>query len=144
MMSVDTTSAYFYCSGMLERLNLLPRLAIVIGYLEAVALAGYGASIALFEQTGTTAGVSGTGADVAPAVLTALYFVFAALTVLVTRLLSSSRRAAFTPFVLIQAFALVVAQSLLGASGTRLAGVVLVAVAGTALAAVFASRRQLS
>ena len=142
MISVDTRSAYFYCSGMPERSFPITRLINVVGYLEAVSLVGYGASIALFERSGATDGM--TGSSLAPVVLTALYAIFAGIAVLVTRMLASGRRAAFTPFLLMQAFAFVVAQSLLGAQSTRAAGAMLVAVGALGISAAIRMRKELS
>lgn len=116
------------------------RIAGVVGYVEAMALIAYAISILAFEQGGATSGISGAGADLAPGVLVALYLAFAVIVFVVTTGLLRASRRAFTPYLLVQAFGLVVAQPLLGAASTRLAGVVLVAVA--ALALVVAARAR--
>lgn len=104
--------------------------AVVVGLIEALALVLYGISIVVYEQGGDTTGISGSGADLAPVVLIGLFLVFAALVLLVTWLLSKGRRAARTPFLMVQAFAIVVAQPLIAEPSTRvLGGLVLLAVA---------------
>lgn len=142
MISVDTRAAYFYCSGMPEPSLPVTQMVTVVGYLEALSLFGYGASIALFERSGVTNGM--TGSSLAPVVLTALYAIFAGIAVLVTRMLTSGRRAAFTPFLLMQAFAFVVAQSLIGAHSTRAAGVALVALGALGMSTAIRMRKELS
>jgi len=69
-------------------------------------------------------------------VLVALYAVFAALVLLIARAYRRGARAAVTPMLLVQAFAVVVAQPLLSADGTRALGllVLFTAVAGAGLA----------
>lgn len=89
----------------------------------------YALSIVVFESRDETTGISGAGADLAPAVLIGLFVVFAALVLLVTWLLVRGRRAARTPFVLTQAFSVVVAQPLISASATRSAGVAVLVLA---------------
>ncbi len=129
--SVDTHGAYFYCSGMPAFASLPKslRIAGVVGYLEAATVAGYGISISAFEATGSTSGIAGSGANLAPGVLTALYAAFAALMFAVTTLLVRARRAGLTAFLLVQAFGLVVAQPLLQADDTRFIGVAVVVAA---------------
>ena len=117
------------------------RAAGALGYLQAVGLTAYAISIAAFEQGGTTAGVTGT--DLAPVVLVALYLAFAAIAFGVSTGLVQCRRRAFTPYLLLQAFGLVVAQPLLAEPGTRVLGVLLVAVALTAGATAVAARGAL-
>lgn len=112
------------------------RLAGAIGYLEALATAGYGLSIAVFERGGTTSGISGSGADLAPIVLVAVYLGFAALVWLVTRMVMRGRRSALTAFILVQAFGLVIAQPLLQETSTRVVGLLLVLVSVAALVSV--------
>ncbi len=145
--SVDTPGAYFYCSGMPAFASLPTglRIAGVLGYLEALAVISYGISIRAFETTGSTSGISGSGADLAPSVLTVLYAAFATLMGILATVLVRRRRAGLTPFLLVQAFALVVAQPLLLGNATRVLGVVVAVVAliaaGSALAP--ASRESL-
>lgn len=136
MSNVDTSAAYFYCFAVPEP-TPRPRsitAAVAIGALEALGLTAYGVSIIAFERGSTTTGISGSGADLAPAVLIALFIVFAGLVLLVTGMVRGGRRAARTPFLLVQAFALVIAQPLLSASDTRILGVLIAlgAVAGVA------------
>lgn len=107
-------------------LPLSLRIGIAVGYLEALATVAYGLSIAAFERTGSTSGISGSGADLAPAVLVAVYVGFACLVFLVTHMLRRGRRSALTAYLLVQAFGLVVAQPLLQESSTRLGGAVIV------------------
>jgi hypothetical protein len=112
------------------------RIAVAIGYLEALAVAAYGASIALFERGGSTSGISGSGADLAPTVLVAVYVGFATLVLLVVLMLRRGRRSALTAFLLVQAFGLVVAQPLLQEGSTRAVGALVVVVALGAIAAI--------
>ena len=121
------------------------RLAVGVAVMQAAGLLAYGGSIVLSEQGEPTTGISGSGADLAPGVLVALYGVFAALVLLVARAYGRGARAAFTPFLLVQAFAVVVAQPLLSAASTRaLGGLVLAsAVAGGVAALSGPARRNL-
>ncbi len=112
------------------------RIAVGIGLLEALAVLGYGVSIAAFERGGSTQGISGSGADLAPAVLVAVYVGFAGLVLLVDLLLLRGRHSALTAFLLVQAFGLVVAQPLLQEASTRAIGVLLVLAALAALGAI--------
>jgi hypothetical protein len=141
MSNVDTTAAYFYCFGVPE-LRHRPRPVTIaggIGVIEAICLVLYGISIVAFEQTSQTSGISGSGADLAPAILVALFAVFAALVLLVTWMLSRGRRAARTPFVMVQAFAIVVGQPLAAATSTRTTGIALIALALLAVGLLFSS-----
>jgi len=106
-----------------------------VGLIEAVCLVLYGLSIVLYEQGGPTTGISGSGADLAPTVLIGLFVVFATLVLLVTWLLVGGRRSARTPFLLTQAFALVVAQPLISEASTRLLGAAVLAAAALAAGA---------
>ena len=112
------------------------RLAAAIGFVETVALLTYGLSIAAFEQDGSTAGV--TGSDLAPIVLIGLYAVFAAIVFAVTFGLLQRRMRSFTPFLLVQAFGVVVAQPLVTGAGTRALGVVVAALAVAAAGSLLA------
>lgn len=128
-----------------ERLPATVRAAAAIAFLETVGLVAYAASILLFETGGSTTGIAGSGADLAPGVLVTIYLGFAALIVFVAlRVLRGSRRA-FTPYLLTQAFGIVVAQPLVQESSTRGLGIVvlLVAIAGLAAILAPASRRAL-
>lgn len=145
MSSVDTPAAYFYCFAVPERSDR-PRpimIAGAIGLIEALALALYGLSIVAFERSGETSGISGSGADLAPGVLVGLFLAFAAIVLLVTRLLVQGRPVARTPFAMTQAFALVIAQPLVTATGTRVFGILIIALAIAALVALFAARELL-
>ena len=138
---MDTPAAYFYCFGV-PPVNNRPRvltIAVGMGVVEAIALALYGVSIAIFEQTGETSGISGSGADLAPAILTTLLAIFAGLVMLVTWMLAGGRRAARTPFVMVQAFAIVVGQSLATAAPMRIAGIVVMTAALLAIGVQFSS-----
>ena len=134
MSNVDTTTGYFYCAAMPDAPRL--RFAAAIGIAQAVALAAYGLSILVFEWNGTTTGVSGAGADLAPALLVALYVAFAALAAVPAFFLSRGKPSARTPFVFVQVFALVIAQTLLAASQTRLVGVIVALSAAAGIASV--------
>jgi hypothetical protein len=118
-------------------------IAGAIGLIEALALALYGLSIVAFERSGETSGISGSGADLAPGVLVGLFLAFAAIVLLVTRLLVQGRPVARTPFAMTQAFALVIAQPLVTATGTRVFGILIIALAIAALVALFAARELL-
>lgn len=118
------------------------RIAAGVGVIESVALATYALAIVGFEQRAQTSGISGT--QLAPAVLVGLYLVFAALAAGVAWLLIGLRAAAMTPYLLLQAFALVVAQPLVLAPATRALGAVVAAVAlGGAFAVLMPSSRSL-
>lgn len=142
MSSVDTHAAYFYCFAVPERLSR-PRpilMAGAVGVIEALSLVAYGLSIVVYESVGETTGITGSGADLAPAVLIGIFAVFAALVLLVTWLLYSGRRAARTPFILAQAFAVVVAQPLVSAASTRVLGALVLALAVLGIAAALAPK----
>lgn len=109
------------------------KIAGFIGVAQTVALAAYALSIVGFELGGATSGIHGS--DLAPGVLVALYFVFAALIAIATYALVQRKRSALTPFLLIQAFGVVIAEPLLSGSGTALIGVVIVAVSVVAAVA---------
>ena len=122
--------------------NKRPRvltIAVGIGVVEAIALTLYGISIAIFERTSETSGISGSGADLAPTILISLLAVFAGLVLLVTWMLAAGRRAARTPFVMVQAFAIVVGQPLTAAAPTRMAGIVVMTAALLAIGVQFSS-----
>ena len=114
-----------------------------IGVVQAIALAAYGLSIIGFELGGSTSGMQGS--ELAPGVLAVLYFVFAALIAFVTYALMQRKAGARTPFLLIQAFGVVVAQPLLAGSSTMLIGVALITISVAAAAATLLpqSRRAL-
>lgn len=105
------------------------RLAVGVAVMQAVGLVAYGGSIVISEQGQPTEGISGSGADLAPGVLVGLYLVFAALVLLVARAYGRGARTAFTPFLLVQAFAVVVAQPLLSAGSTRALGILVLVTA---------------
>ena len=140
MTSVDTLGAYFYCSPVpvSESIPATVRAAAAIAVLEAAGIVAYAVSILRFESDGSTSGIAGSGADLAPGVLVTIYLGFAALVLFVAwRILSGSRRA-FTPYLLTQAFGVVVAQPLLQADSTRGIGVAVLVVALAGLAAILA------
>ena len=93
------------------------RLAGVIGALEAIGFGAYALSIIGFELTSSTSGIQGS--DLAPSVLIGLFIVFSVLIAIVTFFLMSARLGARTPFLLIQAFGIVIAQTLFTGDGTR-------------------------
>ena len=93
------------------------RLAGVLGALEAIGFGAYALSIIGFELTSSTSGIQGS--DLAPSVLVGLFLVFAALIATVTFFLMSARVGARTPFLLIQAFGIVIAETLYAGDGTR-------------------------
>lgn len=109
------------------------KVAGMLGTVEAVGLAAYGISIVGYELSGSTTGMQGS--DLAPGVLVALYFIFAALIAVVTFALLQTKRGARTPFLLIQAFAVVIAQPLISGEGTSVIGLGII---GCALAAAIA------
>lgn len=119
------------------------KVAGLLGTVEAVGLAAYGISIIAYELGGSTTGIQGS--DLAPGVLVALYFVFAAIIAGVTFGLLQAKFGARTPFLLIQAFAVVIAQPLLSGEGTTLIGIGIVgcAVAATVVCLLPSSRRTL-
>lgn len=142
MSNVDTSAAYFYCVRMPARRTLALRLAAALGLLEAVALAAYGVSVAVYEGIGDTTGVNGDGANLAPPVLIGLFALFAGLVLLVTGMLYRGKRSARTPFVLIQAFGIVIAQPLFVEASTRWMGGLLAVVAIVAVAGLWISGRS--
>ena len=119
--------------------------AVAIGLLEVLGIVGYALSIAIFERGGSTSGIAGSGADLAPGVLVVIYLGFAVLVALVVRSVGRGSRRALTPYLLAQAFGVVVAQPLLQAAPTRLVGllVLIVALAGIGLVLAPSSRRSL-
>ena len=133
---MDTAVGPSYSSGVPAFVSL-PRplqVAVVAGYVETVGLGAYGISIAAFESSGATAGV--TGSDLAPGILIAIYACFALILFVVTTGLGRLRRRAFTPFLLSQGFGLVVAQPLLAEPSTRAAGAVIAGIAAVGAVAV--------
>lgn len=112
------------------------RLVAGLAVMQAAGLIAYGISIVVSEWRQPTSGITGSGADLAPSVLVGLYLVFATLVLVIARAYRRGARSAVTPLLLVQAFAVVVAQPLLAAVGTRALGllVLLSALAGAALA----------
>ena len=100
------------------------KLAGALGFLQAIGLAAYAVSIIGFELSGSTSGIHGS--DLAPGVLVTVYFLFAVMIAAVTYLLLQQRRAARTPFLLIQAFGLVIAQPLVSGANTLVVGIVII------------------
>lgn len=87
------------------------KIALVIGLFELIAILAYAVSIGILHlQQGTTGAV---GSDVSPWFLIATYVGFAALVGLVISKLNSGNGSARTPYLLTQAFALVIAQALI-------------------------------
>ena len=106
------------------------RFVLGVGWAEAVGLGLYGA---LLWWSSNTQGTSGaTGSDVSPLVLFISYSLFAALIAWIVRGVAKGARAARSPYLLTQGFALVVAQTLLAG------GEVFERVLGAALAVVAA------
>ena len=118
-----------------QALPLSVRVCGVVGYLEVFGLAAYAVSIAFFELAGSTAGIAGDGAQLAPPVLIALFLVFALLVLLVTTALLRGSRRALTPSLLTQAFGVVIGWTLVDASGTRALGLGVLSLAAVGLAA---------
>lgn len=108
---------------------------LVIGVVEFLGLLGYAMTIVLSSLLHGTSGA--TGSDVSPWVLLVTYCAFAALVGLIWRGLWRGSAAARTPFLLAQAFAIVIAQPL--TSGGEVFerglgwGLVLIALAGAGL-----------
>lgn len=109
-------------------------LALAVAAWEVVALVGYAISIVVLHAVQGTEGA--TGSDVSPWVLVATYLAFAGLIGAVLLALWRGSGGARTPYLLTQAFALVVAQALVngGETGEVVAGwaMVALAVAGAA------------
>lgn len=103
------------------------QIAGVVGVLEGLGLLGYALTIAAIERSQPTAGIRGS--DLAPGVLVGLYVAFALLILTVTRALTRGSRRAWTPYLLAQAFALVVAQALFAYQSTWAIGGVVVGLA---------------
>ena len=105
-----------------------------VGASEALGLLGYGASIVVFEVVSTTSGISGT-TDLAGPVLAGLLVVFGALVGTVSWGAWNRRSSARTPYVVAQAFALVVGWTLASGDGAipRALGAVLLVLAGASL-----------
>ena len=85
---------------------------ITVGVFESLGSLVYGLLLLVSSLTDGTSGA--TGSDVSPWVLFAAYVGFAALIALVVRNLWRGMASARTAFLLTQAFALVVAQTLVG------------------------------
>ena len=119
------------------------RLAGVIGALEAIGFGAYALSIIGFELTSSTSGIQGS--DLAPSVLIGLFLVFSALIAAVTFLLMSARVGARTPYLLTQAFGIVIAETLFEGDGTRLIAVAIgaVSIAGAVLVLTPSAREAL-
>ena len=101
-------------------------------------MVAYAVSILRFESGGSTTGIAGSGADLAPGVLVTIYLGFAALVLFVAWHIGRGSRRAFTPYLLAQAFGVVVAQPLLQASSTRGIGAIVLVIAIVGLAAILA------
>lgn len=89
-------------------------LSLSVAALEASGLAVYGFAILISNLTSGTSGASGS--DVSPWVLFVSYLAFAALIGWIVRNLWRGLASARTPYLLTQAFALVVAQTLISGS----------------------------
>jgi hypothetical protein len=118
------------------------RIAALIGAAQGIALATYALALVSFEARSTTTGIKGS--DLAPGVLVALYLVFALLVFGVTYWFATGRAAARTPFLLIQAFGLVVAQPLFSGDGSKpvAAGIVIASLVALGCALAPSSRRR--
>lgn len=87
------------------------KIALAIGLFELVSIIAYAASIGILHlQQGTSGAV---GSDVSPWFLIFTYIGFAVLIGLVVWKLSAGNGSARTPYLLTQAFALVIAQALI-------------------------------
>lgn len=119
--------------------------ALAVAAAEALALAGYAVAIAVKYLSEGTAGASGS--DVSPWILVVTYLAFATLIGVVCRALYRGSGSARTPYLLTQAFALVVAQALVsgGEAGEVFAGwgLVVAALIGAASILTPASSRGL-
>jgi hypothetical protein len=92
------------------------RIAIAIAAIECVAVATYAVSILVVSRSTASQGTSGS--DVSPWVLVAIYVIFAGLIAINIRGLIRGNGSARTPYLVIQAFAVVVAQALVSGSET--------------------------
>jgi hypothetical protein len=90
--------------------------AIAIGFLEVLGVAVYGIVIGVSSMSSSSQGV--TGSNVSPLTLVVIFIVFAAMIGLVIRGLLRGSGAARTPYLVTQAFALVIAQALISGSET--------------------------
>ena len=106
------------------------KLAGAIGVVQTIALAAYAVMIIGFEMSSSTSGIQGS--DLAPSILIAMYLLFAALLAFVTFALVDGRSAARTPFLLAQAFGVVIAQTLWAGDGLQ---AIAVAIGASALTA---------
>lgn len=92
------------------------KIALGIGVFELVAIVVYAVSIGILHlQQGTSGAV---GSDVSPWFLIATYFGFAGLIGLILLKLNAGSGSARTPYLLTQAFGLVIAQALINGSET--------------------------
>lgn len=105
------------------------KIALAVGVIEVFAVVAYAISIGVLHlQQGTSGAV---GSDVSPWFLITTYMGFAALILLVIWKLNSGSGGARTPYLVTQAFALVVAEALFNGAETAevIGGWVLVALA---------------
>lgn len=105
------------------------KIALAVGVIEVFAIVAYAISIGVLHlQQGTSGAV---GSDVSPWFLITTYLGFAALILLVIWKLNSGSGGARTPYLVTQAFALVVAEALFNGAETAevIGGWVLVALA---------------
>ena len=109
------------------------QIAVLIGRMQAVALAVYALSIQVDALRNGTHGASGS--DVAPIVLVLTYIAFALLLGLVTQRLQNGSDAAKRPFLLGQAFAIVIAQALVAADTIQVKAVAILLIAAAVIAA---------
>jgi hypothetical protein len=120
---------------------------VVIAGAEALAVLGVFVAVVVAVLTGATQGLAGGSSGLAVAEVV-IWLLFVALFVLIWWGLHLRRRLARTPFILAQAFALVVVPLFLGSDvvGYRIAGWVLgaVAVSGIVLALRPSVRRELA
>lgn len=92
------------------------KIALWIGLAQAVAILVYAASIGILHLQQGTQGA--TGSDVSPWFLILTYVAFASLILWVIFKLNRQSGAARTPYLLTQAFAIVIAQALVSGSET--------------------------
>jgi hypothetical protein len=92
------------------------KISILVGLLQAAAIITYAISIGVLHLVQGTQGT--TGSDVSPWFLIVTYFGFAALILWVVMKLNRGSGGARTPYLITQAFGLVIAQALVYGSET--------------------------
>ena len=124
----------------MPKASRLLKTVLAIGVVESLALAVYGIAILANSLTSGTAGA--TGSEVSPWILFGAYLAFAGLIAVIVLSLSRGAKGARTPYLLTQAFAIVVAQTLVagGEMFERVAGWGLIAIALAGVLAIIQPR----